>query len=187
MASSLKEKYCILWDLTTCKSKSITSISQQIRQRYVSSNCESEFWCFTIKTIKKQKELEFKNDIKIIQKERITELYTILTRKINSFISKSVNDKFMPKVILISEAQNLTSIIEDMKSCAHILLIYGENAPKELIRLAPNKIPFESLELFAQNNNDSNNCLSSTISIDVENYSSNDSKVKSKSKSIKNC
>jgi hypothetical protein len=93
----------------------------------------------------------------------------------------------MPKVILISEAQNLTSIIEDMKSCAHILLIYGENAPKELIRLAPNKIPFESLELFAQNNNDSNNCLSSTISIDVENYSSNDSKVKSKSKSIKNC
>jgi hypothetical protein len=186
MASNLKEKYCILWDLNTCKSKSITSISQQIRQHYVSSNCESEFWCFTIKTIKKQKELEFKNDIKIIQKERIIELYTILTRKINSFISKGVNDMFRPKVILISGAQNLTRIIDDIKSCADILLIYRENASKELIRLAPNKIPFENFELFAQNNNDSNNSSSSKKSIDVENYSSNDSKFKSKSKSTKN-
>jgi hypothetical protein len=183
MASNLKEKYCILWDLNTCKSKSITSIVHYIRQVYVRNNSESGFWCFTIKDINKQKELEFKNDIKIIQKKKLIDLYDILTKKITSFVEKSAFEKFKPNVILITGGLSFQRIIEPISGCGAFMLIYGESASKDIIRLAQNKIPFEKLKISAQNNNDSNNSLSSIISIDVENYTSNDIKVKSKSKS----
>jgi hypothetical protein len=183
MDSSLEEKYCILWDLNTCESKSITSIVHYIRQVHVKDNCESEFWCFTLKNINKQKELQFKNDIKIIQRKKPTDLYTILTRKITSFVQKSSIEKFKPNVILITGELSFQRIVELISGCAVSLLIYGESPLKDIIRLAQNKIPFEKLKISAQNNNDSNSSSSSTISIDVENYTSNDIKVKSKSKS----
>jgi hypothetical protein len=159
MASTYDEMCSIYWDLNSCKSDYLSLIIQHIRQYYVSNVREFEFCCFTVKDIekkyknkKKYNEIETKNNIKIIQREKSNLLYTVLIHKISAFIEKSEKNKFRARIILITGCSSLSRIIENLRYSSNLLLIHRENAPIELTNQAERKILFEQIEAIALKN-----------------------------------
>jgi hypothetical protein len=141
----------IYWDLNTCDSNTIELMAHKIRELFVKTNKEKEFFCTSNKSIPNLKELEDKHYIRIIYCNHLNNLKNFLKTKILDFVNENVISMKKSIVILITGDYYLAKVLLSIRSSAQIVLIYGQQLNRSLINIEINSLSFNDLKSMVNN------------------------------------